>query len=167
MTTPCETLRKHREEIIASFKGSQEAVHLFYLATVKAASDEVRICLAEGKSVILDRYFLSTQAYAEFRGSQLNLDYAMETELIHADITIYLEAPLEVRRERTAARGCSTADNETLSPSADSMLRKAYGGRSSMPVVGKWLRLDTAQASIDEVVHTIAAYAVHWQRGVS
>lgn len=41
--------------------------------------------------------FLSTQAYAAFRGSQLNLDDTSDL-LEPADLTVFLDTPLEVRR---------------------------------------------------------------------
>lgn len=86
MTTPCPQVRGYREELLRAFAGCQEAAQLLYLATVFAASAAAREQLASGRSVVLDRYFLSTHAYAEFRGSSLLLD-SLQQHLKPADLT--------------------------------------------------------------------------------
>jgi thymidylate kinase len=45
MTTPSPRVRRYRDDLIQSLGASQEARHLFYLATVFAASDEVAALL--------------------------------------------------------------------------------------------------------------------------
>jgi dTMP kinase len=106
-------------------------------------------CLLENEvSVVLDRYFLSTQAYAEFRGSRLDVD-ALGDLLVPADVTVFLDVSLEVRRRRLAARGSSTADRETLSTPADTHLRAAHASRANLSVVGRWLSVDAAMETPD------------------
>ena len=97
LTTPCPEVRSFRDDLIRSYDGCQEAGQLFYLSTVFDASVRVRGLLRSGRSVVIDRYFLSTQAYAAFRGSQLNLDDTSDL-LEPADLTVFLDTPLEVRR---------------------------------------------------------------------
>lgn len=59
LTTPSHKLRKYRNEVVDSFGSCQEAIQFFYFATVLAASAEAKSCLDDGRSVVLDRYFLS------------------------------------------------------------------------------------------------------------
>lgn len=150
MTTPSPQVRVFRDELLAALGSGQEAAQLFYLATVFAASREVDAHVAAGRSVVLDRYFLSTQAYAEFRGSVLRID-EIQSHLRPADLTVYLDAGLDVRRGRVARRpGESAADRETLSPTADARLRQTHMARSDLRVVGRLLTLDTALMSPEQ-----------------
>ena len=106
--------------------------------------------------MVLDRYFLSTQVYAEFRGSQFPVDEALVKFLLPADVTVFLDVPLEIRRKRVAVRGSDAADRETLTEKSDLYLRQAYGRLVSLPVVGEWLTVDAAQSSIDEIARCVA-----------
>lgn len=151
MTTPSLALRQHRDAIIASFDGSQEAAHMFYLATVMAASEEVKSCLARGQSVVLDRYFLSTQVYAKFRGSVLEVYESVGKLLLPADWTVFLGASLNVRQSRALERGCSMADGETMTNDANARLLQGYEQRIHHPVIGQRMRIDTSAMSVQEI----------------
>lgn len=154
MTTPSPAVRDLRQSILDSFEGSQQATQLFYLSTVFAASKQVRKALNAGKSVVLDRYFLSTQVYAQFRGSPLELDF-LATDLVPADVTIYLDTPLSVRKARLINRSCSAADQETLTAASDARLRDLYQQKSALPVVGVWRRLSVSDETVVEIVDVI------------
>lgn len=154
MTTPSLEMRAYREDIITSFAGCQEACQLFYLATVFAASARAGELLSGGRSVVLDRYFLSTQAYAAFRGSTLDLD-TIARQLLPADITVILDVPLSTRRARVSKRGATVADRETMSPEADAALLRTHAERFGLPVVGRLLRLDGDRLSPGEVVSRV------------
>ena len=155
MTTPSPQVRIFRDEILAALGPCQEAAQLFYLATVFAASRVVDAHIAAGRSVVLDRYFLSTQAYAEFRGSVLQID-DVQRHLRPADLTVYLDAPLDVRRSRVALRrDANAADRETLSLMADTQLRQTHTARSRLHVVGRFLTLDTALLSPEQTTNRV------------
>jgi dTMP kinase len=154
LTTPSPEVRCYRDDLIRSYAGSQEAAQLFYLSTVFAASDQIRGLLRQGTTVVLDRYFLSTQAYAAFRGSRLRVD-DVAALLLPATLTVFLDAPLDVRRQRLSARGQSAADRETLLNEADVRLRVEHHARAQLPVVGRFLAIDTGRASPDEVVDQV------------
>lgn len=156
LTTPSEALRPHRDAILRSTAGSQEAAQLFYLSAVFAASADVEGRLAAGHSVVLDRYFLSTQAYAAFRGSALGLD-ELCTRLAPAHLTVLLEAPYSVRCDRLLARGATDADRETVRPGAQPRLMEEHLRREGLPVVGRLLRLDTSSLTPAEVVARVAS----------
>jgi dTMP kinase len=156
MTTPSESVRQYRDSLIKSMGDCQEAHQLFYLATVFSASREADALLRTGRSVVLDRYFLSTQAYADFRGSVLRID-DVQQHLRPADVTVLLEAPLEVRRLRIRARGGSAADGETLRPDADARLHATHAARTHLPVIGRLLRIDTSLSTPADVAAQVLA----------
>jgi len=154
ITTPSPEVRSFRDDLIRSYDGRQEAGQLFYLSTVFDASDRVRGILASGRSVVIDRYFLSTQAYAAFRGSQLCIDDTGDL-LEPANVTVFLDTPLEVRRKRLTSRGTSAADRETISEAADQRLLDEHMCRAGLPVVGRFVRMDSGGATPEGIVQRI------------
>jgi len=156
MTTPSTRVRRYRDDLIESLGSSQEARQLFYLATVFAASDEVAALLQRGRSVVLDRYFLSTQAYAAFRGSRLVGDDAQRL-LQPADVTFYVDTPLAVRVARLHRRGTSAADLETVAAGADARLREEHLRRAHLDVVGRFVRVAGDVGSPRDVLHRVLA----------
>jgi dTMP kinase len=167
MTTPSPRVRRFRDDLIESIGSSQEAKQLFYLATVFAASEEVSTLIKGGRSVVLDRYFLSTQAYAAFRGSQLNVDN-LQRLLRPADVTFYMDTPLAARVSRLERRGASAADLETLAPEGDARLRNEHFQRAHLDVVGRFVRirgdLGSPGAVLDSVHVELASHIEAWSR---
>jgi dTMP kinase len=151
LTTPSVRVRRFRDELVDSLGPSQESRQLFYLATVFSASEHVRRLLAEGTSVVMDRYFLSTQAYAAFRGSRLRLD-ELASMLAPADVTIYLDTPLDARRARLRHRATTPADHETLTAAADARLRHEHMQRASLPVCRPLACVDGDGADADQLL---------------
>ena len=156
MTTPSPRVRRYRDDLIETFGSSQEARQLFYLATVFAASDEVAALLQRGRTVVLDRYFLSTQAYAAFRGSQLAVDEVQQL-LRPADVTVYMDTPLATRVARLHRRGTSAADLETVTVEADARLREEHLQRAHLDVVGRFVRVEGDQGSPRDVLDRVLA----------
>ncbi|MFO0563985.1 MAG: AAA family ATPase [Polyangiales bacterium] len=150
LTTPCVRVRRFRDELLDYLGPQQESRQLFYLATVFAASESVRALLAEGTSVVLDRYFLSTQSYAAFRGSRLRVD-ELSSLLTPADVTIYLDAHLDARRARLERRATTAADLETLTVEADAQLRREHLQRAQRSVVGQFACVDGGGDDSDRV----------------
>lgn len=165
MTTPSPRVRGFRDDLIESLGSSQEAKQLFYLATVFAASEEVSAQLMRGRSVVLDRYFLSTQAYAAFRGSRLEVD-DVQRLLRPAYATIYMDTPLATRVARLHRRGTSAADLETITADADCRLRDEHLRRAHLEVVGRFVRVPGDLGSpldvLDRVVAELAAVIEPW-----
>lgn len=156
MTTPTPEVRCYRDDLIASLGPCQEARQLFYLSTVFAASEAVTRLLQRGRSVVLDRYFLSTQAYAAFRGSRLMVD-EVQSLLRPADVTVYLDASLETRAARVMRRGGNSADLETLTVEADARLRDEHLGRAGLEVVGKFVCVSSDAGSQGDVLERVLA----------
>ncbi len=155
MTTPSEALRAHRDVIVESL-ATQSSRQLFYLSTVEDASERIRLLLGQGRSVVLDRYYLSTQAYAAFRGSNLEVPL-LEATLLIPDLTVFVEAPLEVRRARLLKRGFNPFDRETMSEKANARLIREYEARFGCRVTGRLLRIDTSTVEPCEIVQRIRA----------
>lgn len=156
MTTPTPAVREYRQQILGSYGRSQEAAQLFYMSTVFAASEAVRATLAAGRSVVMDRYFLSTQAYAEFRGSRLALD-GIGDLLMPADLTVYLDVRPEVREQRLLGRGCTAEDRATLCPETHGRLLDLHRQKASLPVVGRWIEMDNSAPEPGPVTERILA----------
>ena len=154
LTTPTSSVRKYREDLVASFDGNQEAAQFFYLATVFDASARAAKLLAAGRSVVIDRYFLSTQAYAAFRGSRLDID-AVQELLLPADLTIFLDVPLKVRAARLTTRETSAADLETLNAEAQTELRNQHLVRAGLDVVGELLHLEDSNSTPDQLAEVV------------
>ena len=74
-----------------------------------------------------------------------------------ATLTVFLDAPLQVRCERLARRGASRADRETLSPEADQQLRALHFQRRELAVVGELLMLDSHVHETDACVELVLA----------
>ena len=155
MTTPSERLRAHRDVIVESL-ATQRSRQLFYLSTVEDASERIRLLLGQGRSVVLDRYYLSTQTYAAFRGSNLEVPL-LEATLLTPDVTVFVEAPLQVRRARLLKRGHNPFDRETMTEGANARLIREYEARFGCRLTGRLLRIDTSTAEPCEVVQRIRA----------
>lgn len=167
MQTPSGPIREHREALIAGFDHCQEAAQHLYQASVFDASTKVRRLLDQGRSVVLDRYFLSTEAYAAFRGSTIRHDQQCESITL-AHLTVFLHAPLAVRRARIESRGTLTpADLETLTEAADARLRHEHQVRAKLPVVGQFLSIDSSLGSPDGLADEVVRAACRDHRAKS
>ncbi len=92
---------------------------------------------------------------SSFASSTLDLD-TLSTSLLPADLTVFIDVPLEIRRERLLARGANTADRETLEDDANATLLEEFERRSELDVIGELLWLDAAHKTPDEVVRDIS-----------
>lgn len=114
LRTPLDLDGTTRTAMEAHCARSALARMLFYSATVAAAAIDIRAVLATGRSVVVDRYWLSTVVYHRVMGAPCSLDEVSE-HLPLADFTLFLHAPLEVRAERVRSRGQATdADRWSL-----------------------------------------------------
>ena len=73
MSTPGPIGRRFRAELLAEIR-DEAARALFYAATVRNAGAIARHRVAMGHWVVMDRYWLSTVAYAKARGASLPWD---------------------------------------------------------------------------------------------
>ena len=141
MWTPGPDLADIRATAHAVFGVSQEAIQLFYAASVVVAGRRAGELTEAGVDVVIDRYWLSTMAYATVRGSSLGLE-DVEAVVAPADVTFFLTLPEAERRRRLLDRGCTAADTETLRPGfVEAVVRQARL-RGSRPVAGRLVEVD-------------------------
>lgn len=112
MATPGPVVREQRAALLQELD-DQSARALLYMATVRNAGVTAHQLVAEGRTVVMDRYWLSTVAYARARGASLPWK-ALEAEMPVPDITLLIALDETVRRRRLHDRGMTEADRETL-----------------------------------------------------
>lgn len=116
MDTPGLELRKLREQILEGLGPDQLARCVFYASTVIAQGGRARALADRGGTVVMDRYWPSTLAYARARGVDASLD-DLARLVPRPDVAILLTVDEEERKRRLDARAGSTAaDRETLAP---------------------------------------------------
>lgn len=125
---------------------------LFYSATVAAAAVDIRAGLGSGRSVVVDRYWLSTAVYHRVMGAPCLLDEVAE-HLPLADFTIFLHAPLAVRASRVRSRGHATvADRWSLQRGPSASIEALYRELGGHPIAGRFHELDASERPPDELV---------------
>lgn len=160
LSTPAAGLRDVRDRIEAEYADSPLARALFYASCVAAISDRARRNLANGRSTVVDRYWLSTLAYASLDGVRLELG-AVEAGLLLPDATFFLEVPRDVRRVRMTARGLVTSgDLDSLRPDTESAVMHAYESAARRWCPGRFHRVPAGCQNPDalavELVERIA-----------
>ena len=130
LTTPMSTLPSEARQAAESMCADDPLARmLFYASTVAAASQHVRKTLAGGRSVIVDRYWLSTLTYHRVLGAPAWLS-EVEASLVPATLVkltrVLLLAPMVFgvgiagRRRRAALRAgpidASSGDEAEVAP---------------------------------------------------
>ena len=113
--TPGPMLKPLSEPILAAFNDSPIAQCLFYAASVFAEGERARKIANGGGSVFIDRYWLSTIAYARARGISVDLS-ALESVVPVPDATVLLTLDESERLRRLDSRGVTKEDVETFAP---------------------------------------------------
>lgn len=113
MDTPGTELRACSPAVLAALGPHQAARCLFYGASVLVAGQRARELVDHGTSVVMDRYWLSTIAYARARAVELDLA-GIERAIPPPDVTVLVTLDEGERQRRLGERGCTEADRETL-----------------------------------------------------
>ena len=111
--TPGCALRPFQKKILDALGSNQLARCIFYASTVFAEGRRARELADRGNIVFIDRYWLSTIAYARARGVTEDLS-SLEAIVPRPDVTVLLTLEEEERQRRMKSRGHSSADCETL-----------------------------------------------------
>ena len=151
-STPGSAFDPVRPTIDAVLRDHPEALQLFYASTLLAASDRARRWLAEGRSVVVDRYWCSTVAYAGLQGRSLDLG-AIAERLVPADATLFVDLAEEERVRRLRARGMTDADAASLQPLAAATLRAHFVRALKEPLAGNVRPLLLDGLSTEAAVH--------------
>lgn len=85
--------------------GANEMAIVFTADRLLHVDGTIRPALAEGKMVVCDRYKLSTAAYQLANGASFGLISQLLAVPPDPDLTLYVQTPLAVARERLIARG--------------------------------------------------------------
>lgn len=149
--TPDVSLRAARELADASMANDPIALQLFYAATVRWASTLAREAISSGRSVVIDRYWASTVAYAPLRGDSIDLR-AVQATLLAPTITVFVDVDEDLRRERLAARRSTAADIATLLQGPS--LRESYRRTLDDRFHGRVLRVDNS-GTLENTVATV------------
>ncbi|MEZ4434218.1 MAG: AAA family ATPase [bacterium] len=102
-----------RAQVLDTLGLHQASRCLFYAATVVSVGARARHLADTGHPAVVDRYWLSTRAYARARGVAAPLG-DVEAMVPAPDQTILLLLDEGERQRRLGRRGTTTADRETL-----------------------------------------------------
>jgi dTMP kinase len=99
-------------------------------------AQEVLPALEEGTCVISDRYSLSTLAYGEATGVDVDWLEDMNKKFVRPDCTILLLAPVDVCMERIAARGAhDLMERRALQEAVHAAYRRLASGRPDITII--------------------------------
>jgi len=94
LSTPGKEFNNIREQLDNIYQDNHQARQLFYMSSVVSISEQVRELICKGKTVIVDRYFLSTQVYHQWKSNNNHFELIDVTNrMLTPDITIYLHLP--------------------------------------------------------------------------
>ncbi|MDE2716320.1 MAG: AAA family ATPase [Chloroflexota bacterium] len=115
--TPGPLLQRLTDPILDALGDNQTARCLFYAASVLSEGKRARRAADRGSAVFMDRYWLSTIAYARARGVSVDLS-SLEAVVPVPDVTVLLTLEEPQRRQRLddrdRDRSRKAADMETL-----------------------------------------------------
>jgi dTMP kinase len=143
LKTPPLKFNKFRIIVDKEYQDCGIASQLFYASTVAYVSEKSDKLLKKGKSVVIDRYWLSTHVYAKFRNDALDLSGILP-RLICPHMTVILDLDCMERERRMRVREKLTgADLDSIRQHRT--LRQEYKQAMSLPVTGKVLVLDSGK----------------------
>jgi len=164
LSTPGAKFSKIRAEIDEIYKHNHQARQLFYMSTVVSISEQVKELMSQGKNVIVDRYWISTQVYHQWKSDNNHFELTeVEKQILRPDVTLFLDSPFEQRRKRLISRkNITLEDNLTLTKSADKKLNNLYSKIGNTSIAGRWISINT-DVAVSDVVKNICAelYEVH------
>ncbi len=156
LSTPDASIRSERASFDALYQSTPDAGHLFYAAAVAHASAVASFETARGRDVVLDRYWLSTWAYAILRGTTLRLG-GVESRLLAADFTFLVTLDERERHARLQQRGATAGDRATLDTAVARTIEQRYRRGLGRRVAGRGCVLDVSGKNEDEGVAAILA----------
>ena len=127
MNTPGDKLRSVSDVVLDVLGDDQIARCLFYASSVISCGNKAREIVNRGETVVMDRYWLSTIAYARARGVSEQFR-EVESRVAYPDITVVLTLDEAERVRRMAGRSTITdADRETLDENfRDTVLKEIF-----------------------------------------
>jgi dTMP kinase len=154
-TPPKEYMERRRE---IDLNGSPQQKFNFFRDGVIVAADEIKQLILEGKSVVCDRYWMTTYVYHKVIGVQVaEHDFI---NLLQPNLTVLLTASPEHQLQRLIERGMSI--NDTQMVPRNLQLRQEYDELFNKELfINKSVSTDnrTAKQVANHVVRTIKLHA--------
>jgi dTMP kinase len=136
---------------------------LFHAACARALGQQARAITASGRHVLVDRYWLSSVAYARARAVSLDLA-AVERAIPAPDLTLLLTVDEDERCRRLEARGATAVDRETMHgafrDTALAELMRADRGTAFEPPVVVDLSRQTPGDALSNVLDALRRHGV-------
>ena len=156
LASPHDKFKNVRSGLEVAYKNNVYGRQLFYASTVLDISNEIRLRSKQQQCIIVDRYWLSTKVYHDWKCEGDGFDLTeVEDKLLVPDYTIYLQLSLEERRIRLRERDDITNEDEiTLCEEADTALNKRYQSNMYSKISGRWLSVNASE-SVDIIVKNI------------
>lgn len=138
LSTPLQSLREVRAQVDAVFSTNAVASTCWYAAHVSSASEQAAHYLEQGRSVVMDRYALTTMAYSAVDDCAAMLA-PLAARWTIPSATIFLHPSFELRTARLQARGILMPhDQRYLTRPAEEDVIKKYLQLSKHPVAGRF-----------------------------
>lgn len=154
-TPPKEYMERRRE---IDLNGSPQQKFKFFRDGVIVAATEIRQLLSTGKSVICDRYWMTTYVYHKVIGVQVSEDdFAY---LLQPDLTVLLTVSPEYQLQRLIERGMSINDTQMVPRNME--LKQQYDELFSKELfINKSVSTDnrSAEQVAEQVVRAIKLHA--------
>lgn len=139
---------------------------LFHAACARAIGQQARAVTATGRNVVVDRYWLSSIAYARARAARIDLT-AVELAIPAPDLTLLLTVDEEERCRRLEARGATAVDRETMDrgfrDAALAEMLRTDRNTAFEPAVAVDLSRRTPAEALSTVLNTLRQHGVHPQ----
>jgi len=146
--TPPENMRAEQDRINAT--ASDIDHYRYFVRVVQQASEEIAI-LARTRSVVIDRYWMTTVVYHRVMGIPAELQDIGEITM--QDVTVYLTVSPDVQSVRMGTRGMSPGDRRM--DGKQHLIRRGYeeimGQRADV------ITVDTTSMGQDEVLGFVLA----------
>jgi dTMP kinase len=156
LATPGDQFNQIRSQLDSIYHDNIQARQLFYMSSVVNISEQVRELINKGKNIIVDRYWLSTQVYHQWKSENHHFELTdVEKSVLVPDVTLYLQLPLAQRKKRLFSRTGNTAeDNLTISETSDIELHNLYTQYIGKSITGHWVSVNT-DATVDQIIENI------------
>jgi|GEM_PF-449365 len=153
LNTPGVSMRPIRFEVERALSNEPNSVSAFYASTVIAEGTQAKSLCDSGVNVVMDRYHLSTVAYARARGATIDLD-SMVSSIAPPTVTIVLHLDEEERLRRLKKRGATEEDRKTFDARFASVVRDTMAAGQPRSL-GRVVHLDCTGLPTDSIVNRI------------
>ena len=167
LKTPPDEFNRIRKQIDYYYRKCLEGSRLFYLSTIFYASDIVLQELQNKRSVVIDRYWISSLVYNNSSIDDQDI-IKLSRNVANPDLTIFLDVSKTKRLKRLISRNASITDADNLSRKHHNSLRNRYLdilqtipkhkalviNNDSIAIKDCFLKIEKAIENVREIYHT-------------